>query len=1023
MKLKSSIIISFLILLVLTVVGGTYFLNPNIADNLFSVQDEAPPKEIMPLHFAVAGPMQGDKAAGQTFMKAAQIFVDDFNLTSAESGLQITLHPFDDKNNSKEVKPIAESIANDPNIIGVIGHNFSSVSLAAGAVYKKAEIPAITPTSTNTEVTRDNPWSFRTVFDDAYQGKFIAQYAKSMLNKESVAVYYEDKPYGEFLGEKFLEQARLLGMEIVASKQYSTDPVEFQKNLATVSEDLSALSKVGLLFIPGHNLEVTQIIRRLKDEGFEGDIILPDAMAQQSFVKSFQDLPKENQHPGYYSDGVFVAAPLLYDGASRMAQDFAAQYKMKYGEKPDWRAAYAYDAILMFANAAKLAKLATNKDDIKKKRVILRDQLAIFNQMNQAFRGVTGLNYFNDNRSMEKPLSIGQYRQNTLVSAPLQMNTAGDPRRISGLDERLKEGLMINVNDNLYHRTYIVYTGVEVTKISGMKHEDMTYDLEFDLWFRYQRGIDVRDIEFCNSAAPIKLRMPKEEVAYGNLMYRKYEVKGKFKADFTELLSPDLHNIGICFAHRDLSRSNLIFVPDIVGGNLESYVPDRNARIEMKRITGWSPIEHWSSQTVFEKPIQGNLKYIHETSKKVPFSSFYSAYTLEADTSLIRGAITPDVALVLIPLSLLFLFALENRYALQFWLFPTMNRLKKKQWEKQQNTKKTKPKKEFFYNYKYEEEAEVETFEPGIWSFITKSLTLIFLLYNAEVVVSDYYFQIAEVELYQLANHIFDIMWWFVPTLIFVRSVNKFFWKKIETESGRHIPKFAKGFFSTTVFALMLFGILAFVYDQTAASILGTSGIFVMIIGMAIQMNISNMFAGLVLNIEKSIRMGDWVQIGEIEEGKVVEINWRTVRIRTRDGSLINIPNNTISESNFQNFSHPNPIIEEIFEVNLFKSEDYKTVFKILMKAMTSCESVLEDPAPIVRFDDYTWWSARYLCVYNIGDYGVRRQALADVWEKVIQGLKKAGIDTASFKDEPDFKTSENMVKRSTFEKKDCNDL
>ena len=94
-----------------------------------------------------------------------------------------------------------------------------------------------------------------------------------------------------------------------------------------------------------------------------------------------------------------------------------------------------------------------------------------------------------------------------------------------------------------------------------------------------------------------------------------------------------------------------------------------------------------------------------------------------------------------------------------------------------------------------------------------------------------------------------------------------------------------------------------------------------------------------------------------------------------------------------------------------------------MLKVLTSCEDVLEDPAPLVRFDDYTWWSARYLCVYAIDDYGKRRQALANVWEKVIYAFDKAGIVTASFKDEPDFLTSQNMNRKSTFVKKDCNDL
>ena len=228
MKLTKTMILLFIFLLALSAGGATFLLNPHIVDDVLSFSERKEVIAVKTLHFAVSGPMEEESQAGNTFLKAAQVYVDQFNRQAQETGLMIELHPFDDKNKSKEVAAVAEKIVADPKILAVLGHNFSSVSIAAGAVYQKNEIVAITPTSTNVDVTRDNQWSFRTVFDDAYQGRFIAQYSKSMLSKDQVAVYHEDKAYGQFLGEKFLEQARLLGMEVVTVKEYSTDPAEFQ---------------------------------------------------------------------------------------------------------------------------------------------------------------------------------------------------------------------------------------------------------------------------------------------------------------------------------------------------------------------------------------------------------------------------------------------------------------------------------------------------------------------------------------------------------------------------------------------------------------------------------------------------------------------------------------------------------------------------------------------------------------------------------------------------------------------------
>ena len=957
------------------------------------------------VRLAVVGPMKDEKAAGKGFLRAAQIFADEFNLRQSETDLRLDLVAYDDENDPAKAKQVAEEIAKDPDILGVIGHNFSAASLAAAEVYKALGVPAISPTSTNDLLTKDNPWYFRNIFADSYQGKFLAQYTKTMLAAEQVSVVYEDQNYGSFLANTFLEEARQVGLEVSFSKKYSTDPAQFEAQLDEILGSLKGTGEQGLVFLAGHQAEVAKIIRHLREHQFFGQILVPDAMAQLTFVEAFRGLPKELQHPGYYTDGVYVAAPLLYDSASERAQDFERNYIKLYSIAPDWRAAYAYDAAMMLAQAIEQAKIKGDMMPITERRKRIRDQLASFNQLNASFVGVTGLNYFDEEGNMEKPLSVGQYRHNKLISAPLQMKAAGDPRRIIGLEERIKAGLATQIGDHLYHSTYIVYTGVTFIGFSELEKVAGTYTAEFELWFRYRRGIDVRDIEFCNAVAPIKLRMPVEEVTYGNQIYRRYVVKGAFKTDFVDQKTAEHHNIGVCIVHRNLDRSNLIFVPDVIGGDMFYHPVSRAERVEYKQATGWLAEEFMCRQTTREKPIQGNIKYIHEQSKQVPFSGFFAAISLKAEHSLIRNAFSTRVAVTLLPICFAFLLLFEHRLVLRFWLMPVLKRVLGE-------TKKVKvpvsarPKSGFFYAVDYgETEMIVERpreFDPGLGTWLIKALAILGLIYNFEILVTDYYFRIADMERLAVATEVFDIAWLIVPTVLFLRAFETFAWRKLEGTTGRHIPKFARIFFAATILSLCVFAIMAIVYGETAASILGTSGIFVMIIGMAVQMNISNIFAGLVLNLEKTVRLGDWVQIGEIEEGKVVEISWRTVKIQTREGAIVGIPNNTISESHFHNFTSPNPNTETLFEINLEKSVDYYKVVKVLSESMSSVKEVLEDPKPEVRFSDFTHWSARYTCVYTISNYGHKRQIQARVWEKVIEAFKIHGIQTADFREEPE---------------------
>ena len=99
-------------------------------------------------------------------------------------------------------------------------------------------------------------------------------------------------------------------------------------------------------------------------------------------------------------------------------------------------------------------------------------------------------------------------------------------------------------------------------------------------------------------------------------------------------------------------------------------------------------------------------------------------------------------------------------------------------------------------------------------------------------------------------------------------------------------PKSVQKFTTLFIFLLAIFGIIAFVYDKKITSLLATSGMFAMIIGLAIQMNISNIFSGVAMAMEQPFKPGDWVKVSNYDEGEVIDISWRTTKILTEDNSL-----------------------------------------------------------------------------------------------------------------------------------------
>lgn len=983
----------------------TIYLVFNISQTIFS-ESAIEPVEI---HLAVVGPMDSDEDVGTTFVRAAQLFVDQNEQSAIRDQYKIVLHFYNDQNDEEIARLKANEIASNNQILGVIGHYYSSVSMIGGAIYKEKGIPAVTPTATSLAVTSDNDWYFRTVFNDLYQGEFLANYAKSILKRNQVTIISEDQAYGSGLAQIFEATSQKNGMQINQQKLFRVKSSTLEADLVEIISKIKEKNLNELIFLACHYQEGIRIIKLLKDAGLENQILTPDAFAHPGFANGFSIYPKENGKPGYYSNNVYVAVPLLYQSSNFRAREFYEAYLERYGVEPDWRAAYAYDAALLFSTAVKNSGILQNTKSIIENRKAVRDYFGRMTSPIHGIEGVTGLTFFDKNGTSPKPVTLGQYKNRLLVPALTQLHPVADIKSIPNLEQALQDELIVKVGSEYMHKTNIIYTGVHINSIKDVDLDNLTYTLNFDLWFRYLGDSNISDIDFLNAAAPVKLRMPTEEIRMNNELYRRYNVVGRFKGDFILPENAGKHVLGVSFSHKSVPRKNLIFVPDLIGGDLISYDISREDQMIISESgTNWTISKIWSFQDVNPRRILGNSKYLNNISKKVNYSSFISAVEVKDDVLTFRNSLTSiRLAYFLLGLSLvlgiLFQSKIQLFYGLTSVVFNFVLSIICR--EKESNSKRPVIRKKSGFSYYLPKDEIKSTSEhkterrkyrsPGLFWFFT-AVSQILFLYSVEIIVIRLSFGRMENSSFQMIIFVFDILWWIIPTHNISLALKTFVWDYLKAKSGHEVPTFLRGFFTFILYFLMFFGILAFVYDQKVTSILGTSGIFVMIFGLAVQMNISNIFAGLVLNTERSIRVGDWVEIEKLEEGQVVEVNWRTTKIRARSGTFLNVPNNTISESNFKNFTTPNNVIKSNFFIDVDKNEPFDKIKKYLLCAAQRVEELKNDPAISVTFDGFTHWSAKYKVFYIVDDYAKKLAVRGRLWEEILKEFRARKIRSAS---------------------------
>jgi small-conductance mechanosensitive channel/CRP-like cAMP-binding protein len=171
--------------------------------------------------------------------------------------------------------------------------------------------------------------------------------------------------------------------------------------------------------------------------------------------------------------------------------------------------------------------------------------------------------------------------------------------------------------------------------------------------------------------------------------------------------------------------------------------------------------------------------------------------------------------------------------------------------------------------------------------------------------------------------------------------------------------------------AVFLVSVLLIVYYKTDLDITGlftTAGVLSIVIGLALQDTLGNIFAGLSLQTERPFRVGDWISFGQFE-GVIHDVSWRATQLRTRNNDLVTVPNSTLSKESFINYSSPSRVSGRLVEVGVHYRHPPAEVKRVLLESCTQVPEILKSPLPLVRLKSFDAYSIVYQVKFWIQDF------------------------------------------------------
>lgn len=232
-----------------------------------------------------------------------------------------------------------------------------------------------------------------------------------------------------------------------------------------------------------------------------------------------------------------------------------------------------------------------------------------------------------------------------------------------------------------------------------------------------------------------------------------------------------------------------------------------------------------------------------------------------------------------------------------------------------------------------------------------------------------------------------------LDALLLLTLFNRFYWEGYfqKKRNMLSVPRFfthATRLIGITVAVVMT---LEFLFDVRVPGLFAGLAGGGVAIGLALRPVISNLIAGLTIQLGKPLKQGDWLYIDN-RLAEVMELNWRTTRLRTIDHTCLEIPNVDLVNSHLQNFSYPTPHHAMRLTVPVDYEAPPNKVRRILTRATADVEGVLKDPAPEIFLKDFgdsaviyeiKFWIERDARQDNIAD-AIR----TDAWYE----LRRAGI-------------------------------
>jgi len=182
----------------------------------------------------------------------------------------------------------------------------------------------------------------------------------------------------------------------------------------------------------------------------------------------------------------------------------------------------------------------------------------------------------------------------------------------------------------------------------------------------------------------------------------------------------------------------------------------------------------------------------------------------------------------------------------------------------------------------------------------------------------------------------------------------------------------------------------------TVIPVLTSLGIAGLVLGLALQSTLSNLFAGIQIISNKQIKIGDYIQLENGLSGYVEDIKWHSTIIKELSNNILIIPNSVITTKIVRNYNSPSPDFTFLLKISVSYDSDLEMIEEITTKTAKEVINKLnlkvDDFEPFIRYFSFGEYSIDFNLILKVNQYNTKNLLIHELIKELHKEYKKHNI-------------------------------